>query len=109
MFGEDHRGKDIKLAEPEDTKQNELAVEDKEQTKEGELPAPIHGFDETGEYFIVKIHIKYGYIFILGFLVKASDWLKMYVGKQSAEIEKRRLIKPQTTKGFGRFNLFRGK
>lgn len=72
------------------------------------LPAPQHGFDESGDFFIVKVHVRYGYIFILGFLQKAADWLKFYVGNQQREIEKRKLVKPNN-KAFGRFNLFRGK
>lgn len=98
-------GEDSKVAESE-TKAEAAAPVGEKAESSGDLPAPFHGFDETGEYFVVRVHVKYGYIFILGWLEKAKDFLKMYVSKQMMDMQKKSLIKPNS-KGFGRFNPFK--
>lgn len=78
-----------------------------ESQSSGQLPTPEYGFDQSGEYFVLRIHLKYGHIYILGFLEKAKDFLKFQVAKQAQEMQQKSLIKPGVNKGFGRFNLFK--
>lgn len=70
----------------------------------GKVDAPFHGFDDAGEYFVIRVHKSFGYIFILGWLIKAGDWLKMHVAMQAQEQKAKQLIKP---KGFRGFNPFK--
>jgi len=102
----DHENSTVAESDKKDEAAESAAAQ--EQVGSGELPAPEVGFDQSGDYFIVKVHIKYGFIFILGWLEKASDFLKVHVAKQMAEMQKRSIIKPPS-KGLGRFNLFKGR
>jgi hypothetical protein len=81
----------------------------KEQAEPGKLPSPGFGFDGNGEFFVVKVHVKYGSTFIRGLLRDADDWLAAYTMQQRVEMEKRKLLKPNDNKFLGRFNLFKGK
>ncbi len=98
-------GQDIKLAESANEAET-AKTNGSEKQDRVTVPSPEYGFDETGQYFVVRVHINHGYIFILGFLEKAKDFLKMHVAKQMAEMQKHSLIRPNQ-KGFGRFNPFK--
>ncbi len=100
-------GKNAQMAESEPKASPAVGTQEEKQTPEGELPAPFHGFDESGENFIIKVNVRYGYIFTLGWIQKSADWLKMFVARQQMEEEKKKIIKPNASqKGRGLFNLF---
>lgn len=81
---------------------------------EPEAPGPVQqkppdtpslGIDESG-YFTVRVHASHGEVFILGWLCKAQDFIKNVAAKSRADAQNKKIITP-TTKGFGRFNIFK--
>jgi len=85
----------------------ETSPNGEEKQGSGHVESTEYGFDPTGQYFVLRVPVKAGHIFILGFLEKAKDFIKMHTARQMAESQKKSLIKPPVGKGFGRFNLFK--
>lgn len=73
-----------------------------------ELEQPEKGFvvEDGKNFFVIKIQVEHGYLAILGFLEECSDFVKAMVRRQQQKAAEQKIVKP---KGFGRFNLFKGK
>lgn len=91
------------VPQPVDEAPTDKSAGEAQQADAGKPDAPFHGFDDKG-YFVVRVHSSFGYIFILGWLLKSADWIKMWVSRQVMEDkESKSIIKP----GFRGFNPFK--
>ena len=101
------KSEELKVEKPEDTIAQEDTGASAEQTPEKTIEPPSIGIDETGQYFVVRVHISHGEIFIRGWLRKAEDVVMGMAARMREEARKKELVKP-VAKGFGRFKLFKG-